>query len=84
MGVVQTANNIFGTAYQDYHGLGIIYLYILQMIDHLKIICNHGGITLDTGKLLMVQLESRTVQTGVGGSPFDLDLVELPWMENSW
>ena len=54
MGVVQTANNVLVTVHQDYRGLGIIHLYILQMIDHLKIICNHGGTTSDTGKLLMV------------------------------
>ena len=84
MGVVQTANNVLVTAPQDYQGMGIIHLNILQMIDHLKVICNHGGTPSDTGKLLTVQLESLTVQTGIGGSPFDLDPTKYRWMEHSW
>ena len=70
--------------HHDYHGLGIIHLYILQMIEHFKNICNHGGTTSDTGKLLTVQLESLAVQTGIGGPPFDLDPMKYSWMEQSW
>ena len=84
MGVVQTANTVLVTAPQDYQGMGIIHLNILQMLDHLKIICNHGGTPSDTGKLLMVQLESLAVQTGIGGSPFGLDPTKYSWMEHSW
>ena len=84
MGVVRTANNVLVTAPQDYRGMGIIHLDILQMIDHLKIICNHGSTTSNTGKLLTVQLESLLVQTGIGGSPFNLDLAKYKWMEHSW
>ena len=32
----------------------------------------------------MVQLESLAVQTGIGGSPFDLDPKKYSWMEHSW
>ena len=84
MGVVRTANNILVKAPHDYRGMGIIHLDILQMIDHLKIICNHGGTSSDTGKLLTVQLESLAIQTGIGGLPFDLDPKKYSWMEHSW
>ena len=36
MGVVRTANYVLVTVPQDYRGMGIIHLDILQMINHLK------------------------------------------------
>ena len=33
---------------------------------------------------MIVQLESLTLQTGVGGSPFDLDPTKYKWMKHSW
>lgn len=31
-----------------------------------------------------MQLESLTVQTGIGGSPFNLDPIQYSWIEHSW
>ena len=65
-------------------GVGLIHLYILQLVDHLKIICNHGGEQTDTGTLLRNELEALNIQAGLGDSPFDINPLRTPWIEHCW
>ena len=58
---------------RSYRGLGLTNLYIQQLIDHLKVACNHGGTSTEIGILLSIGLESFALQAGVGGSPLLID-----------
>ena len=66
-------------------GIGLIHLYILQLTDHLTVLCNHGGTNTETGTLLRNELEALTIQAGLGGkSPFNLNPTNKPWIEHCW
>ena len=84
MGIVRTANNVLATAPTAYCGIGIINFYILRMIDHLKIACNHIGTKTDTGHLLLTTLEIMQQIAGIGGNPFTIKQSEVTCLEQSW
>ena len=84
MGIAWTANRTLATAKTKLHGLGLTHLYILQLVDHLKVLCDHGGTSSDTGILLSASLESFALQAGYADNPFDLQLEHLPWTEHCW
>ena len=84
MGIVRMANRTLATAETKFQGLGLTHLYVLQLVDHLKVICNHGGTLSDTGILLSASLESFALQAGYKGNPLDLQLDNLPWTEHCW
>ena len=67
MGIIRTANRILATSTVSMQGVGLIHLYVLQLVDHLKVICNHGGENTDTGTLLRNELEALVLQSGLGG-----------------
>ena len=73
MGIIGSANTILATSPSTMRGVGLINLYVLQLVDHLKVICNHGGEQTDTGTLLRNELEALTIQAGLGGSPFSIN-----------
>ena len=79
MGIVQTSNRTLTTAETKLRGLGLTHLYVLQLVDHLKILCNHGGTHSDTGILLSASLESFALQAGYEGNPYNLQPENLPW-----
>ena len=64
--------------------MGIINFYILQMVDHLKIACDHGDSNSDTGQLLRTTLEVTQLQDGVGGNPLQIKPSMTNWIEHSW
>ena len=72
------------TAETKLRGLGLTHLYVLQLIDHLKVVCDHGGTSSDTGILLSAILEGFVLQAGYAGNPFDLQPEQLPWTEHCW
>ena len=80
MGIVCTANTQLATSTTVMRGIGLIHLYILQLVDHLKAICNHGGENTDTGTLLRNELEALIIQAGHSGFPFNLDPRKIPWI----
>ena len=84
MGIVRTANRILATAETKHRGLGLTHLYVLQLVDHLKVICDHGGTKSDTGILLEASLEAFAIQAGYTDNPFDLQPDQLPWTEHCW
>ena len=84
MGIIRTANSALATTPSNMRGVGIIHLYILQLVDHLKVICDHGNEQTETGKLLKNGLEALQLQSGLGGSPFNIDPNRCPWMEHCW
>ena len=53
-------------------------------MDHLKVICDHGGTFSDTGILLSASLESFALQAGYESNPLDLQPDSLPWTEHCW
>ena len=82
MGFIRTANMRLAISPRNMQGIGLIHLYILQLVDHLKILCNHGGEETNTGT--RKKLEALTIQTGKGGSPFNFNPAKIPWIEHSW
>ena len=84
MGIVQPASNVLATAPTWYRGIGITNFYILQMVDHLWIACDHRDSDLDTGQLLRTTLEITQLQTGIGGNPLHIMLSIATWIENLW
>ena len=84
MGIIRTANNVLATAPTRYRGMGIINLCILQMVDHLKVACDHGDNDSDTGQLLQTTLEITQLQAGVGGNPLHIKPSMVNWIEHSW
>lgn len=84
MGIVRTASNVLATAPTRYRGIGITNFYILQMVDHLRIACDHGDSDLDTGQLLRMTLEITQLQAGIGGSPLHIKPSIVTWIENLW
>ena len=82
MGIIRTANTTLATSPRNMQG--VVHLYILQLVDHLKVICNHSGDTTDTGTLLRNKLEAITIQAGKGGSPLNFNPGEIKWIEHSW
>ena len=42
MGIVRTANRVLVTAERDFWGFGLTDVYVLQLVDHLKVLCDHG------------------------------------------
>ena len=49
MGIVRSAYTTLATSTSAMQGVGLIHLYILQLVDHLEVICNHGGEQRDIG-----------------------------------
>ena len=84
MGIVRTANRTLATAETRLRGLGLTHLYVLQLVDHLKIVCDHGGTGSDTGILLSASLKGFALQAGYTDNPFDLQPEHLPWTEHCW
>ena len=84
MEIVRTANRTLTTAETKLRGLGLTHLYILQLVDHLKAVCDHGGTGSDTGILLSASLEAFSLQAGYTDNPFDLQPEHLPWTEHCW
>ena len=84
MGIIRTANTILATSPRQLRGLGLIHLYILQLVNHLKVICDHGGKDTETGKLLSIELNALNLQAGVGESPLVIDPLDTPWIECCW
>ena len=84
MGIIRTANTILATSPRRHRGLGMIHLYILQLVDHLKVICDHGGKDTETGKLLSIELDALNLQAEIGESPLDIDPSTTPWIEHCW
>ena len=84
MGIIRSANMVLTTSTTAMRGAGLIHLYVLQLVDHLKVICNHGGEQTDTGTLLRNELEALTIQAGLGGSPFSINPLQTPWIEHCW
>ena len=84
MGIVRTASNVLATAPTRYRGIGIINFYILQMVDHLKIACNHGDNNSDTGQLIRTTLEITQLRAGLGGNPLQIKPSIVTWIEHSW
>ena len=78
MGIIRTANTILETSPRQLRGLGLIHLYILQLVDHLKVICDHGGKDTETGKLLSIELDALNLQVRVGESPLNIDPSDTP------
>ena len=84
MGIVRTANNVLATAPTSYRGFGIINFYILQMVDHLKMACDHGDSESDTGQPLQTTIEITQLQAGVEGNPMHIQPSKVHWIEHSW
>ena len=84
MGIVRTASNVLATAPIRYRGLGIVNFDILQMVDHLRIACDHGDSDSDTGQLLRTTLETTQIQTGIGENPLYIKPSIITWIEQSW
>ena len=53
-------------------------------MDHLKVICDHGGQDTDTGTLLTASLETFAIQAGFQENPFMIHPTILPWTEHCW
>ena len=62
----------------------MIHLYIVQLVDHLKVICDHGGKETETGKLLSIELNVLNLQAGIEESPINIDPLDTPWIEHCW
>ena len=84
MGIIRSANTTLATSTTAMWGVGLIHLYVLQLVDHLKVICNHGGENTDTGTLLRNKLEALAIQSGTGGSPFCINPLRTLWIEHCW
>ena len=84
MGIVRTANSVLVMTPHIYRGLGIVNLYIQQLVDHLKVICNHGGIESETGMLISIELELLSLQVGVGRNSFKINPEIVSWTEHCW
>ena len=84
MGIVRTANRVLVTAEREYWGFGLSHVYVLQLVDHLKVICDHGGQDTDTGTLLMASLEAFSIQAGFHENLLTIDPSVLPWTEHCW
>ena len=78
VGITQTASMVLATSPRSMQGIGIIHSYILQFVDHLKIICDHGGKDTETGKLLTIELDAINIQAGLGGSLLEIDPLPHP------
>ena len=84
MGIIWTASMVLATAPWSMQGIGIIHLYIFQLVDHLKIIYDHGRKDTETGKLLTIELDAINIQAGLGGSPLEINPSTTPWVEHCW
>ena len=80
LGIICTANTQLVTTPTAMRDVGLIHLYILQLI----VLCNHSGEDTETRMLLRNGLEAITLQVGLGGSPFNLNPEIIPWIEHSW
>ena len=84
MGIVRTANRTLATPETKLQGLGLTHLFVLQLVDHLKKVCDHGGTNSDTGTLLSASLEGFALQAGYEDNPLKLQPEHLPWTEHCW
>ena len=73
-----------------YQGLGLRHPYILQGIEHIKIILTHGVSQSLTGILLRTNIEASKQELGLGGSFFTQNydqfegLVTKSWVKSTW
>ena len=75
---------MLATAKKDFWGFGLTHIYVLQLVDHLKILCDHRGQAIDTGTLLKASLESFAIQAGVHENPFKINPINLLWTGHCW
>ena len=85
MGVVRTAPKEVIYSPTQFGGIGLHSTGIDQMIDHVKMILNHGHTQSVTGKLIRHSLQHMTVEMGMQGCPFKVDLTKVEYLtENTW
>ena len=69
---------------QCFNGLGHPDLWIVQGIDHIRALLDHGSQASATGRLLQISLEYHTIEHGKAGSILNCNTQELARLENTW
>ena len=88
LGVIRTMRRTAVHLPCHMNGLGIPDLYILQGIDHIKVLLDHGGQPTATGELLQNTIETHMLETGssnnfFSSSPNELTVMTLSWMKQT-
>ena len=85
MGVVRTAPKQIVYSPIQFGGIGLHETEVDQMIDHVKMLLNHGHAQTITGKLIRNTLQQLVIELGMKGNPFSQDLTKIKYLtENTW
>ena len=89
MGVVRTAPDAAVFSPAKLGGIGLHKTEIDQVIDHVKMVMQHGHCKTVTGTLIRNTLEQLAIESGQGGNPFTFDSNSLTyttdrtWIQNT-
>ena len=89
MGVVRTAPDAAVFSPNKLGGIGLHKTEIDQVIDHVKMVMQHGHCKTVTGTLIRNTLEHLAIESGQGGNPFTFDSDSLTyttdrtWIQNT-
>ena len=89
-GVVRNLDRTIVFGDTMYQGLGLRHPYILQGIEHIKVLMTHGVSQSLTGMLLRTNIEASKQELGLGGSFFTQNyklykgLVTNSWVKSTW
>ena len=84
LGVVRTMSRTAVHLPSFFGGLGIPELYVMQGIEHVKILLLHGGTSTATGILLQAITEYHMLESGSFKSLYQLPPILLPILTRSW
>ena len=65
-------------------GLGFKDIHVTQLIEHLKVLLDHGPTVTGAGKSLRIVAEATTIERGCRGNIYDADATKYPWVDLTW
>jgi hypothetical protein len=84
MGYVRTMARNIVFAPTDIMGGGVRDLFLIQLIQHIQILLDHGNQVTVTGRLLRVVVEGCYIETGFGGDLFNVNMAKVTWVSKTW
>ena len=63
-------------------GLGIKDTHVTELIEHIKVLLDHGPTVTGAGKSFRIVAEATTIERGCRGNIYDADATKYPWVDH--
>jgi len=82
--VVRSAGTAIVYDIHEMGGLGFKDVHVTQLIEHVKILLDHGPTATVAGRLLKNVAEAIIIERGCRGNIFSADVKKHPWVDHNW